>query len=180
MRLNIINGRVERRNDLLKELQRLNITDYELWDGIFLPSVKESINAAHKQIVEYAKLAQWEEVLIAEDDFIGTHPNSFNYFIENKPKDYDLYLAQVYLGDIGRNNKVKKFTGLTMYFVHSKFYDTFLSVDPKEHIDVALSGLGDYHVCNPFAFIQRNGFSSNTGKEEKYDQLLQNRQLYTG
>lgn len=180
MRLNIISGRGERRGDLMQELDRQGISDYELWDGIYLPSVIESINTAHKQIVEYAKVAEWDEVLIAEDDFVGTHENSFKFFLSKKPPEYDIYLSQIYLGDIDGDNRVKSFTGMTMYFVSSRFYDIFLSTSRIQHIDVALGGLGDYHVCQPFPFIQRNGISSNTGKYETYDELLRNRQLYKG
>jgi hypothetical protein len=180
-RLNIICGNRSERMPLLRdELERQGVVNYMFWDGIYLPSVKQSINAAHKQIVEYAKLAEFSEVLIAEDDFIGTHKNSFKYFLSKKPRTYDMYLSQVYLGDIDENNRVKSFTGMTMYFVHEKFYDTFLATDPHDHIDRSLDGLGDYHVCNPFAFIQRNGWSSNTGKSENYDTLLRSRNLFGG
>lgn len=181
-RLNIIVGnRPERVPLLMEELQRQGITNYKFWDGVyFRHSVKASINEAHKQIVRYAKLAEFGDVLIAEDDFIGTHPDSFKFFISQTPKEYDMYLSMVYLGQLDEQNRVKSFTGMTLYSVHSRFYDTFLSVDPEEHIDRALAGLGDYHVCNPFAFIQRNGFSSNTGKGEVYDTLLQGRNLFGG
>ncbi len=181
-RLNIIVGnRAERLPLLVAELDRQGIDDFEFWDGVYLRhSVKASINEAHKQIVRYAQLAGFREVLIAEDDFVGTHENSFKFFLSQKPEQYDLYLSQVYLGELDDKNMVKSFTGMTMYFVHSRFYETFLSTDPEEHIDRALGGLGDYHVCVPFPFIQRNGFSSNTGKNEVYDTLLQGRKLFGG
>lgn len=180
-RLNIICGnRAERLPLLNEEIQRQGIANYKYWNGIYLPSIKASINAAHRQIVEYAKIAEFSEVLIAEDDFVGTHKDSFKFFLSQKPKDYDLYLAQIYLGDIDDNNMVKDFTGMTMYFVNARFYDKFLNVDPEEHIDRALAGLGDFYVCNPFPFIQRNGFSSNTGKKENYDRLLSSRKLFGG
>lgn len=181
MNLNIIHGnRADRLAPIIQELDRQGIEDFEFWEGIYLPSVKASINAAHKQIVEFAMIRGDKEVLIAEDDFVGTHHKSFQFFLDNKPKDYDLYLSQVYLGDLDENNCVSDFTGLTLYMVHERFYERFLSADPNEHLDRALSGLGKYVVCNPFAFIQRNGFSSNTGKIENYDSLLRNRNLYLG
>lgn len=180
-RLNIISGhRDDRLPLLMQELDRQGVTNYKLWDAIYLPSVVSSINEAHKQIVRFAKLAEFDEVIIAEDDFVGTHRNSWRYFLDNKPTSYDLYLSMVYTGDMGENNRVKSFTGMTLYSVHSRFYDKFLSVDPNEHIDRALAGLGDYHVCDPFTFIQRNGWSSNTGKKEVYDTLLEGRKLFNG
>lgn len=179
-RLNIITGnRPERKPVLMEEISRQGITNYTFWDSVYdRRSVRAGINEAHKQIVRYAKIAEFSEVLIAEDDFVGTHQDSFKFFLSKKPTKYDMYLSMVYMGDINNENKVDSFTGMTMYFVHSKFYDTFLSVDPEEHIDRALGGLGDYHVCNPFAFVQRNGWSANTGKNEVYDSLLANRKLF--
>ena len=180
-RLNIISGHREDRLPLLmQELDRQKITNYMLWDAVYYPSVVASINEAHKQIVRYAKLAEFGEVIIAEDDFVGTHPNSYQYFLSQIPRKYDLFLSMVYTGDIDEENRVKSFTGMTLYSVHSSFYDTFLSADPQEHIDRALAGLGDYRVCNPFTFIQRNGWSGNTGKLENYDTLLEGRNLFDG
>jgi len=177
MKLNIIIGkRKQRLSKLMEELDRQGITDFEFWDAIYLNSVKAGINAAHKQIVEYAKLAEWNEVCIAEDDLQFTNGKSWEYFLAHKPKDFDIYLSMIYLGQPDENNEVKEFTGMTMYVVHSRFYDTFLSVDPSEHIDRALSEIGGkYVVCSPFVAKQYNGFSSNTGKMENYDKLLENR-----
>lgn len=181
-RLNIICGNRSERIPLLhEEMSRQGITNYQFWDGVYLPSIKESISEAHRQIVEYARMAEFGEVLIAEDDFIGTHNDSFKYFLSKCPREYDLYLSMVYLGDIDVSGRVKSFTGMTMYFVHSRFYDKFLSVDKTEHIDRALSDLGgEYIVCQPFPFIQRNGWSANTGKNEVYDSLLAGRELFRG
>lgn len=182
MRLHIIKGnREERLPRLMKELEAQGITDYELWDGIYLShSVKASINASHKQIVEYAKLAEWDEVCIAEDDLKFTHQSSWKYFLKQKPFDFDMYLSMIYTGDIDENNYVKKFTGLTLYVIAKRFYDKFLSVSGDGHIDQELAGLGKYIVCNPFVAMQYNGFSSNTGKNEVYDTLLQGRNIYLG
>src|SRR5438046_583436 len=111
MRLNVICGnRSERIPRLINELANQGITDYELWDGIFLPSIKESINRAHKQIVEYAKLAGWEAVAIAEDDIKFTHENSWQYFLQNMPPNYDLYLSMVYTAEFTEKNIVSAFT----------------------------------------------------------------------
>ncbi len=181
-RLNIISGhRAERLPLLMQELERQEITNYKLWDAVFLPSVKASINAAHKQIVEYAKIAEFDSVIIAEDDFEATHSNSFKFFLENEPAQYDIYLSSVFLGDLDENNLVKRFTGLTLYKVSHRYYDKFLSADPSEHLDHALSDIGGrFAVCNPFTFIQRDGISGNTGKHETYKSMFQNRVLYSG
>lgn len=164
---------------LLKELEGQGIGYYELWEGIVDKySTKKGINQSHKQIVEYAKLADWNDVLIMEDDIRFCGKGAFDFFLENKPKEFDIYLSGIYLGEIMPDNTVKSFSGLHCYIVNSKFYDKFLATPDDEHIDRALSNLGLYKVCNPFAAIQYNGFSSNTKKEENYDFLLENRDLY--
>lgn len=180
--MNIICGNhVDRHPILMRELQSQGITGYELWQGVYLPhSVKASINAAHKQIVEYAMLKKWENVCIAEDDLKFSSPNSWKYFLENIPQDFDMYLSMVYMGELDNDNCVKDFTGMTLYIVNKRFYETFLSVPDEEHIDRALGGLGKFVVCNPFAALQYNGVSSNTGKYEEYDELLRNRKFYNG
>jgi hypothetical protein len=182
LKLNIIAGNITDRHTRLKqELAAQGIADYELWDGVYLPtSPKEGINAAHRQIVEFAQLSQWPMVAIAEDDIKFTHPNSWNYFISQIPKDFDIYLSMIFLGEPDENHVVKAFTGMTLYIVHERFYDTFLSVNPKEHIDHALAGLGRYIVCHPFVATQHNGLSGNTGRIEQYEDLTRNRQFYFG
>jgi hypothetical protein len=166
----------------MNELASQGITDYDLWDGIYLPhSIKESINRAHKQIVYYAKLAGRNEIAIAEDDIKFTHPKSWEYFLKNKPQDFDIYLSMIYSGDIDERNCVKKFSGMTLYIVNSRFYDKFLSTPNEDHIDRMLSEVdGKYVVCNPFVAVQYNGVSGNTGKYEEYESLLQGRDIFGG
>lgn len=181
MRLNIIVGnRAERIPRLHTELQTQGITDYEFWPGIFVPSIKKSINLAHKQIVEYASVAGWDEVCIAEDDIKFSSPGAWDYFLKQKPKDFDIYLGGIFLGYPDKNWLLKEFTGMTCYIVAKRFYDTFLSIPEDEHIDHALKGLGVYKVCEPFVVTQWDGFSGNTGKIETYVDLQKTRNFYSG
>lgn len=181
MRLNLIMGnKSERIPRLMGELKTQGILDYDMWPGIYMPSIKASINAAHKQIVRYAKLAQWPCVTIAEDDIKFTHENSWNYYVSQLPSDYDLFLSMCFLGQPDENNIVKDFTGMTLYTVHERFYDSFLSVPDDDHIDRLLGGLGKYVVCNPFVATQYDGISANTGKFETYGELTKDRNFYTG
>lgn len=164
----------------MKELETQGIPDYKLWDGVYdsFRKPKENISLAHKQIVEYANVAEWEMVCIGEDDLKFFAPGAWQYFINNIPSDFDLYLGSVYLGELSADNTVHSFAGLTLYIVHSRFYDTFLSSNPQEHLDRTLAGKGKYVVCNPFVVEQYDGWSSNTGKEEKYGKLMEGRKLF--
>lgn len=181
MRLNIIIGnRAERMPRLMKELETQGITDYEFWPGIYVPSIKKSINLAHKQIVEYAKIAEWDEVCVGEDDLKFSSPGAWNYFLKNKPCDFDMYLGGIFLGIPDENNVVKAFTGMSCYVVAKRFFDTFLSVPDEDHIDRSLDGLGRYVVCNPFVVTQYDGWSANTGKMETYTKLQEGRIFFNG
>lgn len=178
-RLNIIIGnRAERIPRLMNELQTQHIENYKLWDGIFLPSIKESINAAFKQIVRYAKLAEFGEVIIAEDDVKFSRPGAWQYYLSQKPVDYDLYLGGIFIGELDEKNEVKDFTGMTLITINSRFYDTFLNTPNDEHIDRALNGLGRFIVCSPFVVTQYDGVSSNSGQFEKYGELQASRNFW--
>ena len=183
MKLNIIHGgRTERYESILEQVAFANIQDYEIWQGLFdKNSVVRSINLSHRQIIEYAKLKGDKIICIAEDDIVFTHPNSYNYFLENIPQSFDIYLGGIYVGDILSNNTVKSFSGFHLYIVHEKFYDTYLSIPEDVHVDRALSNLGDFYVCNPMVAIQKDDiFSSNTGKVENYQHLLKDKAIYKG
>lgn len=163
----------------MKELEQQKITDYEFWDGIYkYKTAKENINAAHKQIVEYAQLAGWEMVCVGEDDLRFFASGAWDYFIQNIPNDFDVYLSSIYLGDIKEDNTTDYFCGMTLYIVHSRFYDKFLSINPNDHIDREMKGMGKFVVCNPMVCEQYDGHSQNTGKDEKYRNLLEGRNLF--
>ncbi len=181
MRLNILHGgRPERLTNIHEQLEVQGIEDYEIWSGLHdKNSIVRTINISHKQIVEYSQLKGDEMVCIAEDDFLMTHPDSFAYYIKNIPASFDVYLGGCYIPDI-RNGKLVSWAGLHLYTVHKNFYETFLSLPEHEHLDRAMAGLGEFHLCNPMVAIQANGFSSNTGKEENYSHLLNGASLYKG
>jgi hypothetical protein len=161
---------------LLGEFIEQGIDKYKFWDAIVLKdSVVKSINASHKMIVRWAKDNGKEYVVIAEQDLFFTSKNSWKYFLDNMPKSFDIYLASTYIVPISNN----KICGFHCYIVHSKFYDTFLSVDDNLHIDTAVGDLGgDYHFCYPFPCLQRIGFSANNHAIVDYNKLLKEEDIY--
>jgi GT2 family glycosyltransferase len=181
MTINIIHlpHRTDRLKILKKELQSNNISDYQLWPGILNKfNTHTGISQAHKQIVKYASEKGLKNILIAEDDLRFTSPNSFQYFQNSIPKEYDLFLASVYHGQLSNENLVSRFSGLTFYSVNHHFYAKFLDLPENVHLDIALSGLGKYVVCNPFTVIQHNGYSDNSKQNCNYDIYMRNRKLY--
>lgn len=165
--------RTDRYAHLMQEFQSQGITNYRIWGGILDKQIPfRGINLAHKQIVQYAKETGLPEILIGEDDLKFTCSRSFQYFLENKPQDYDLYLSSVYNGLLLKDNTVQHFCGMTLYFINQRFYDIFLSVPEVNNIDAVLRNKGRFVVCNPFTAIQINGFSDHKSKNCNYDHLL--------
>ncbi len=167
-------------DQLLNELQRQGITEYKLWDSITLPHKprRTGISKAHKAIVEWALLEQLPEVCIWESDVWFPSPNGWRYFVENKPENYSLYLAGVTRGEINERNVTKRYTGQFCYFVNESFYTTFLGVNEDCDIDGAMSGLGNFVVCNPFAAFCYPGWSDNAQGIMDYSHLLIGRDIY--
>lgn len=138
----------------------------------------ESINASHKMIVRLAKDAALPEVCIFEDDVFFPAESGWGYWLRSKPAAYKIYLGGTY-GP--RNDRQADYpVGLHAYFIHSSFYNEFLSLPPYVHIDTALKGKGPFDVCYPFAAIQRKGWSANHRKEVDYNTVLCEDDIYTG
>lgn len=178
--VNIIHddNQFKRMEVLLTELKTQGIANYKIWDAVHAETIIKSINLAHKQIVQDAKEKELPYVMIAEDDIQFVDEGAYDYYISQMPKDFDLYLAGIFLGVLQEDNTVKEFTGMTLYMVHRNFYNTFLAVDENEHIDQALRNKGKYVVCNPFTVRQHNGMSSNARQHCNYDSLFINRKMY--
>ena len=182
MIVNIIHlsNRADREASFNKELEEQNIFNCRIWEGIIDTTMPcRGISKAHKQIVKYAKDNSLPEILIAEDDLKFTSKGSFEFFLKNKPKDFDIYLAGIYFGELNRDNIVRDFSGLTCYIINHKFFDTFLSVPENDNIDRCLKNKGKFIVCNPFAVIQYNGFSDNVKQYCNYDSYLIGRKFFT-
>ena len=185
MKVNIIhdNRRIEKYGHLLDELIQQGITNYRIWDIVLMPNVVESINASHKQIIKWAKDNKQKEVCIFEEDVMFSYPNGWQYFLKNKPENFDVYIAGSYLTD-NRYNweyplvKVNSWVGSHCIIVAEKYYDTLLSLSNTDHIDTANEGLGDFYVCFPFPCLQRPGFSANNMAVVDYNAALPNEYIY--
>lgn len=163
---------------------------FNVWDGVIVQNMPfMGVAIAHQRIVLDAKLKGLKEVYIAEDDIIFSHPNSWKYYIENKPTEFDLYLGGIYNldgqgGNLDENNRVKDFfCGMTLYCVPEHYYDQFLSTIQYNHIDRQLSKRSDtdkFIVCNPFVVYQRNGWSDLKQKDVDYSNYVDKMNLYRG
>lgn len=177
MKLNIIldSRRTEKYQPLMDELSKQGITDFHIWPCVLMPEVIESINASHKLIVQWAKDNGLKEVAIAEDDVYFPATDGWQYFLKNKPEDYELYLAASYGG-----YSEKQPIGFHLYCVHEQFYDKFLSIPDNCHIDTGtwFMGIEKFVFCYPFAALQRPGFSANNGSYADYNTILKKEDVY--
>lgn len=165
----------------MNELHAQHITAYKVWDGIIDNERPcRGISLAHKQIVVNAKERGLKEVIICEDDIKFSAPGAYAFFLQNRPADFDIYLAGVTHGKLNENNIVKDFSGLTLYIVHERFYDVFLSINENEHLDRGLKNKGRYAVCNPFTVTQYNGYSDNEKRYCDYSFYLSESALFKG
>lgn len=171
MQLNIIHlgTRTDRWSTLIKEIDSQGITDYKIWPGIQTLQPKSGISQAHKQIVANAQAFSHPQVIIAEDDLRFTARNSYRYFLEHIPLDFDLYLGGIMYGRIKPDKTISRFAGLTLYVVNQRFYETFLQLPDNKHLDQALNNKGKYVVCDPMIITQYDGYSDNHKKIMEYD-----------
>jgi hypothetical protein len=116
-------------------------------------------------------------VCIAEEDIKFFGNGAWQYYLDNKPDDFDIYLGMFFLGNPD-GNVITDFTGLTLYTVSQKFYAKFLTTPDDDHLDRLLKGLGKFVCCPKFVCTQYNGVSGNTGKFEEYDRLLEGRPIF--
>ena len=172
--------RDERLEPLLYELYRQGIEEYKLFSPIFegAKSIMHSISLSHKNIIRYAKDNLLESITVFEDDIMFPAKDGFAHYMSQMPESYDIYLGGCYNFRLKPGNIVDHFTATHCYTVHSKFYDTFLSVSEDVHIDTALNGLGTYVLCYPVVAIQRPGYSANNMGFADHNQMLKPEDIY--
>lgn len=175
--------RHERYHPLMEEIERQGVIDFEFFPAIEAKTPVESINAGFKAIIRKAKEEGLKECAIWEDDNYFANANGWLYFLNNKPKEYDIFIGGSYLIDNRIEykspvTKVPEYIGNHCILVHSRYYDRFLSVPDDVHIDVAQGGLGDFYLCYPMAALQRAGWSSNNSAYADYNQTLDKIHIY--
>jgi hypothetical protein len=170
--------REEREKSVIHQME-MEGCEYKFWDGILEKSRKVGINKAHKQIVQWAKDNNLESVCIAEDDLRWTGTGGWKYFIENTPSDYDIYTASYYSGSHDDNFVVTGFRGCTLYIVHSRYFNTFLSLPGVSHIDGEIDRSGAKIVVSPlFVAIQASGYSEQRRRFADDSHRIKKKELF--
>lgn len=170
--------------NLMQQLQEQEITDYTIFAGEYDEvNTKRAINRGHKQIIQHAKDKGLKNVIIMEDDCCFTGQYAWKFFLSKIPKDYDLFTALIYSGEVNEYNRVKNgMSGThTLYSVHSRFFDFLLSQPDDVHCDRNAGMYAHqfkYYVCNPMCVIQKGGYSHNLRQSMTYEPYLIGKKMY--
>lgn len=155
---------------------------FESHDGVVVGNIPfAGVNMAHKKVVQYAKDNGLEMVTIAEDDIVFSAVGAWEYYIEKMPESFDVYFGMVYSGNIVCGRVFDYLAGLTLYTVHSRFYDKYLALPVMNHIDRLLGTLAnenEFYVCDPFVCEQSDGWSFHKKEEGKYKHLVEDRKFF--
>jgi len=183
--LNIIHDdkTIDRLPPLLEQCEKYGI-EYKIWQAcIDKKTVLESITESFRRIIQEAKDNGLSEVYIGEDDLMLTCDGAWEYFLKNKPDQFDVYIGGSYLIDNQWKYappvvKVKSWVGNHLIVVHERYYDTWLSSKSNGHIDTEQDGKGDFYVCFPYAALQRPSMSANNRTFVNYNSILPQQYIY--
>ena len=146
----------------------------------------KAITQGHKKIIQYAKDNKLESIIVCEDDifFYGDDNKEFQYFIDNTPTSYDLYLGCIYQGTVDENNRV--LNGMSgshsLLKIHSRFYDFILDMPDNCYQDRYCGDFSfkyEYYVCPKIVCGQMPGYSYHLkNKHNGYEVYLEQRKVY--
>jgi hypothetical protein len=145
-----------------------------------------AITRGYKKIIKFAKDNKLKYCISCEDDcfFYGDN-KAFQYFIDNIPPSYDLYMGCLYHGDVDNNNRV--INGMsgshTLIITHSRFYDFVLNEMPDNCYQDRYMGdfahKYEYYVCPLIVCGQKAGYSFHKkSNHHGYEVYLENRKVY--
>jgi len=174
----IIRNREERILSIVQQSKQHGFA-VRFWEGDLTDEVFpcKNISRSFKKIVQYAKEERLPMITIGEDDLHFTSPNSWKYYIENIPEDFDLYLGGIYAGELHGNRIVNGYSGHTLLTVHERAYDFFLSAD-EDPLGFAMGHIDrwcgkfckekKFIVALPFVIKQMGGYSENKKRVQDY------------
>lgn len=177
----IIGNRTTDQDALLSYLREWGVNEVVWQSGVYeTDNSRTNIGRAHKKCVRYAADHNWPMAVILEDDIQFLQP--YQNFLSNiplLPLDWDIFTSSFYLAkqreqDYQNIYRISGFSGLHLYAIAEKFYDTFLSAPEKENIDqwASQQGRSICFTCIPFCAYQSSGYSENVERVEDYGHLL--------
>lgn len=152
------------------------------WEGIIdKRGGYAGINLSFKKIVRWAKENNEPMVTIGEDDLCFSAPGAWQYYLDQMPKEFDIYSAGIYSGQIVDGRIMNGWSGNTLVTVHERFYDFFLSITDDDHLDRRLGNHCHeklFLVCEPFVCYQLSGYSDNHHRPTSHEAFLKKVTLF--
>ena len=178
--------RVDRLPNLLTQLSEQEIYFYSIHEAIDATELKmptkKAITLGHKRIIQSAKNNNMPYCIVAEDDIVFTAKSAWDYFIGSMPEIFDLYFGLIYQGTVENNRVLNGMSGvMTLYVVHKRFYDFFLSIPDDCHIDRELGQTAfkhEYYVVPEMCVLQSGSYSDNLRKPMNYDVYVEGKKLF--
>ena len=168
---------------------QLKDAEFTIVHGVISDKPLLGIAKAHLNCIEYAKMHDWDKVLIMEDDVV-LRPNFetyLNHCLYNAPNDWDILLGGIYNNKGIQNyndfwDKVGEFRGLHFYIVNKNAYDKILLYPPEkmQHIDAWMNRHGRGLICyvtKKYIATQSSGYSDNVKASVDYSHLINNKKL---
>ncbi|GEM65672.1 hypothetical protein SF1_36540 [Sphingobacterium faecium NBRC 15299] len=171
--------RYDRRIHIQNEFEKRNEFDFRI-----VSATQHNIGAiglwkTMRNIIEQAKMENYDYILICEDDHQFTDNYNESLFIKTihdaNKLQADLLLGGVsYFEDAVELDKglfwLNKFTGTQFFIIYKRFFDIFLNItlNDDDNIDLKINEISDQIYClYPFISIQKEfGYSDVTQKNE--------------
>jgi glycosyl transferase family 25 len=180
--------REDRRQHIISELTKLEISNFQIVDGIQKDIPRLGCSESHIKCIQLAKENKLPYVLILEDDAVFTD-NIIeilnNAFAEIQTLDWDMLFlgANLQAPTTPVSPALLKLQGAYTthaYIVHRRFYDIILNLELDFEIDVCYSKLMATHnifMCNPMIAYQLPSHSDLQDGFRDYNQEIYNNYL---
>lgn len=175
--------REDRRQHIISELTKLEISNFQIIDGIQRDIPWQGCSESHIKCIQLAKENKLPYVLILEDDVVFTD-NTIeilnNAIAEIQTLDWDMLFLGANLQNTATpvSPTLLKLQGAYTthaYIVHERFYDTILNSELDFEIDICYSKLMATHniyMCNPMIAYQLPSHSDIQSGVRDYNSLM--------
>lgn len=143
-----------------------------IWPGVEGDTSMKNINAAYRKIIKEASTNGDAYAIIMEDDCLFSSPNSFRYYMDNRPENFDIWLGMVYAAEVKNGRIMNGYSGNTLITITRDFYYYWLSMPDDVHPDRWVGQFAyerKYYVCEPYVCRQLNGYSDNKRQDMNYN-----------
>lgn len=126
--------RVDRKQHVEKQLNKIGITSFERFNAINLPNGRLGCSMSHLKCLEMAKASGWDHILIVEDDILFLDPSLFVKQLQTFLSTHKVWDVLLIGGNVvppyqsidSSCIKVKKCQTTTGYLVRSHYYDILM------------------------------------------------------